>query len=137
MDWKRSVRAQEIGRLAGLTIHLVEPGVYVQEIEGHLDADTMERSLKMAWSRPDFVHPYGVVHVIAPGVTYSPDMREFPDRPGVEPAVASAVVTDSAMHRMVLAALGIASRLKRGTRISAHSDVLEAIEAVRRERAAR
>lgn len=134
-DWRKRHEATEIGRVEGLTLFLVEPGVYVQEVRGHLTADAMERSLRAAWSRPDFVRPYGVVHVLASDLTYDSDLRSFPDRPGIEAAVASAVVTDNALHRMVIAAVGIASRMKRGTRVSAHSDVPAALEAVRRERA--
>ena len=135
-EWSGRASATRIGRVEGLTLFLVEPGVYVQEIAGHLTADAMERSLREAWSRRDFERPYGVVHVIAPDVTYDADLRTFPDRPGIEAAVASAVVTESALHRMVISAMGIASRIKRGTRVSSHSDVADALGAVRRERAA-
>jgi len=135
-QWSGRGAATRIGQVEGLTLFLVEPGVYVQEIEGHLTADAMERSLRAAWSRRDFERPYGVVHLLAPDLTYHADLRTFPDRPGIEPAVASAVVTDSGLHRMVIAAIGIASRIKRGTRVSAHTDVREALDAVRRERAA-
>lgn len=130
-DWKTRLRAEHLGTVEGLTLYRVEPGVYVQEVRGHLTAALMERSLRTAWDRPDFTTPYGVVHVIDAGITYDADIREFPDRPGIIAAAASVVVTDNALLRMVVAAIGIASRIKRGTRVSAYDDVLAAVEAVR------
>jgi hypothetical protein len=130
-DWREALRARRVGETDGLVMWHVEPGLYVQEVSGHLTADGMERSLRQVWGRDDFVTPYGVVHVMHPDTTYDNDIRDFPDRPNIVPAVASAVVTDNRLHRMVLSALGIASRLKRGTRVSAHSGVVEAVEHVR------
>lgn len=132
IDWKARLRAVHMGTVEGLALYRVEKGVYVQEVRGHLTADLMERSLRAAWDRPDFTTPYGVVHILDDGLTYDADMRSFPDRPNIVPAVASAVVTQNRLQRMVVAAIGIASRIKRGTRVSAHDDVLEAVEAVRR-----
>ncbi len=131
-DWKARLRAEHVGTVEGLALHRVEPGIYVQEVRGHLTAALMERSLRMAWERPDFTTPYGVIHILDGRLTYDNDMREFPDRPGIVSAVASAVVTDNMLLRMVVSAIGIASRIKRGTRVSAHDDVLAAVDEVRR-----
>jgi hypothetical protein len=131
LDWRARVRAEHIGTVEQLALYRVERGVYVQEVRGHLTADAMERSLRAAWTRADFSVPYGVVHILDGALTYDPDVREFPDRPNIVPAVASAVVTDNRLLRMVVSAIGIASRIKRGTRVSAHDDVVEAVAAVR------
>lgn len=109
-DWKRRIRAEHIGTVEQLVLFRVDPGIYVQEVRGHLTADAMERSLRTAWSRPDFRTPYGVVHILESGLTYDRDMRDFPDRPNIVTAIASAVVTDNALFRMVVSAIGLASR---------------------------
>ena len=121
-----------MGTVAGLVLHRVERGVYVQEVGGHVTADLMERSLRTAWDRADFTTPYGVVHILDERLTYDHDMRMFPERPNIVPAVASAVVTQNRLQRMVVSAVGIASRIKRGTLVSAHDDVLDAVIRVRR-----
>lgn len=131
-DWKVRTRPEHIGTVGGLVLFRVEPGIYVQEVRGHVSADLMERSLRAAWNRRDFEAPYGVVHILDSALTYDRDLRDFPDRPNIVTAVASAVVTDNSLLRMVVSAIGIASRIKRGTRVSAHDDVLDAIDAVRR-----
>lgn len=130
-DWKARLRAEHVGTVEQLALFRVEPGIYVQEVRGHLTADLMERSLRTAWSRPDFRTPYGVVHLLESSLTYDRDMRDFPDRPNVVAAVVSAVVTENPLFRMVVSAVGLASRMKRGTRVSAHADVLDAVATVR------
>ncbi len=130
--WRDLTPATLVGEHNACRVYQIDSQVYVFETAGHLTSDLMYRCFRSCWDAPNFHEPYGVVTMIIGDTTYDPDLRHFSDRPDLISSAAVGLVTEKTLRRMILSTIGIATRLKHGTELSAHADFPAALSAVRK-----
>lgn len=114
-------------------IFQLEPDVYHLEFDDHLTVGDLKASYESVWSASSFRQPYGLILQPSSGdVTYDPELRNYPgDDPLHIPGKVGVVVTDRAVSKMVVSAIGLALRLKGGIVLVARPDLEGAYTTVR------
>jgi hypothetical protein len=130
-SWKDLTPARHLGVHGKSSAWQIDQQLYVFELDGHVTSDVMYGLFQACWQSPGFEKPYGVIGMVSGDLTYDPDLREFSDRAGLVSAAAVGLVVERVLARMVLSAVGLATRLKHGTDLSSHATFIEAHDAVR------
>ena len=113
-------------------LQVAEEGIFVAELPAHVSRQTIEIMLEEVWAHPKYSQPWGLVVVAPPGATYDPDVRRT-GVPGKDKrAAAAAVVTESVMQRTVVQTMGMGLRLGSDFQLSGHSELSDALAAVRK-----
>lgn len=121
---------------APLEVQHVGDGVYLATAPARVDAAYVDAVLNHVWSQPGWAQPWGLVIDIKAAESYDPDVRKTRVPSKDLRAVGTAIVCTKSMHKMVIRSVGLGLRTMMGFDLSAHDEIDDAVEQMKRSVAA-